>query len=159
MLRAKGVRVRSVRVDRHQSLLSLNGKLGDVDVEACGAGDHVGRAENKIKTVKEIYRTVITRLPWKLARRLIRDLVSFIIKRLNSQPSSSGVAISPRVSITNVKIDFDKEYQLGFGDYVEARNPAVKSNDADQPRTQSAIALYPVGNHVGSWKLMLLVRR
>jgi hypothetical protein len=55
-----------------------------------------------------------------------------------------------------VKIDFAKEYQLGFGDYVEARNPAVRSNDAEQPRTQSAVALYPVGNHVGSWKLMLL---
>ena len=156
MLRAKRVRIKSVGVDRHPSLLSLNGKLGDVDVQACGAGDHVGRAENKIKTIKEAFRTVVSRLPWRLARRLIRELVSFIIKRLNSQPSSSGVAISPRVSITGVKIDFEKEYSMGFGDYVEARNPAVKSNDAEQLRTQSAIALYPVGNQAGSWKLMLL---
>ena len=156
VLRAKGVRVRAVRVDRHQSLLTLRGKLGEVDVEACGAGDHVGRAENKIKTIKEMFRSVVARLPWRLARRLISDLISFVIKRLNSQPSSSGHNTSPRVSITGVKIDFDKEYMLGFGDYVETRNPMVKSNDAEQLRTQSAIALYPVGNHVGSWKLMLL---
>ncbi len=64
--------------------------------------------------------------------------------------------MSPRVSVTGVKIDFTKEYLLGFGDYVETRNSAVKSNDAEQPRTQSAIALYSVGNHVSSWKLMLL---
>jgi hypothetical protein len=156
VLAAKGVRVKSVRVDRHQSLLSMRGKLGSVDVEACGAGDHIGRAENKIRTIKEIYRTIIARLPWRLARRLICELISYIIKRLNSQPSDNTVHTSPRVTITGVKIDFEKEYKLAFGDYVEARNPAVRSNDAEQPRTQSAVALYPVGNHVGSWRMMLL---
>jgi hypothetical protein len=156
MLRSMGIKVRRIRVDRHQSLLAIRGKFPDVEVEACGAGDHVGRAENKIRTIKEQFRTIVARLPWKLARRLICELISYIIKRLNCQPTGAHVHMSPRVFMTGVKIDFAKEYLLGFGDYVETRNPAVRSNDAEQPRTQSAIALYPVGNHVGSWKLMLL---
>ena len=156
MLRSMGVKVRRIRVDPHQSLLGVKGKFPGIEVEACGAGDHVGRAENKIRTIKELFRTIVARLAWRLARRLICELIFYIVKRLNSQPTGARVHMSPRVSMTGVKIDFSKEYLLGFGDYVEARNPAVKSNDAEEPRTQSAIALYPVGNHVGSWRLMAI---
>ena len=34
--------------------------------------------------------------------------------------------------------------------------PAVKSNDAEDLLTQSAIAIYPISNHVGLWTRMLL---
>ncbi len=38
-----------------------------------------------------------------------------------------------------------KSTRLVFGDYVEARNPHVKSNDPEIARTDSAIALWIVG--------------
>ena len=53
-----------------------------------------------------------------------------------------------------MKIGFEKEYRVGFGDYVEARDPAARSNDAEASRTDSAIALWPTGNATGSWKLL-----
>ena len=122
-------------VDRHASLLALQGKLAGVPVEGCGAGDHVGRVENRIKTVKEHFRTVIARLPYHLPRRIICDLVFYVVKRLNSMPDSR-THISPRVMATGVKINFSNEYNLGFGDYVEARDPQCKSNDAEVLRTE-----------------------
>jgi len=60
------------------------------------------------------------------------------------------------VQLSGVKVDFVKEYRVGFGDYVEARDPAGKSNDAGASRTDSAIALWPTGNAAGSWKLLSL---
>ena len=152
-LRAHGFEVVELRVDRQAALLALQGKLGTVRVEACGSGDHVGMAENRVKTVKEGFRTVISRLAFRLPNRLVVDLIFYVVKRLNSQPSSFGDRRSPRVKTTGRKIPFDKEYSLGFGDYVEARDPSVKSNDAETSRTNSAIALWPTGNLTGSWKL------
>ena len=143
-------------VDRHPSLLVLQGKLTGIPVEGCGAGDHVGRVENRIKTIKEHFRTVIARLPYHLPRRIICDLVFYVVKRLNSMPDPR-THISPRVMATGVKINFSKEYNLGFGDYVEARDPQCKSNDAEVLRTESAIALWPTGNRQGSWKFLNLV--
>ena len=151
-LRAHGLEVTELRVDRQAALLALQGKLGNVKVEACGSGDHVGLVENRVKTVKEGFRTVVSRLSFRLPSRLVVDLIFYVVKRLNSQPSSFGDRRSPRVKATGRKIPFDKEYSIGFGDYVEARDPAVKSNDAEAPRTNSAIALWPTGNLTGSWK-------
>ena len=151
-LGAYGYEVVELRVDRQAALVALQGKLGKVKVEACGSGDHVGTAENRVKTVKEGFRTIVSRLPFRLPNRLVVELTFYVVKRLNSQPSSFDDKRCPRVKVTGRKISFDKEYSLGFGDYVEARDPAVKSNDADAPRTNSAIALWPTGNLTGSWK-------
>ena len=154
-LRGYGFNINVIMVDRQPSLLILSGRLGPVRVESCGAGDHIGRFENRIKTVKELFRTVSSRLTFKLARRLICDLVFYTIKRLNSQPSgASANRLAPRVRMSGVKVDFVKEYRVGFGDYVEARDPSVNSNDVEASRTDSAIALWPTGNASVSWKLL-----
>ena len=71
-------------------MLSLSGKIGTVRLEACGAGDHVGRIENRVKTVKEQYRTVSQRLKYRLPRRMVSDCVFYVVKRLNAQPSGPG---------------------------------------------------------------------
>ena len=36
--------------------------------------------------------------------------------------------VAPRVKFTGRKNKFEKEYALGFGDYVEAYDPTVVSN-------------------------------
>ena len=92
--------------------------------------------------------------PFQLAPILLKEVVHYCIKRLNSQIGvQRGEHTCPRVRLTGVKIDYDKDYRAGFGDYVEARNPAVTSNNVDDPRTDSCIALWPVGNRNGSWRL------
>lgn len=53
--------------------------------------------------------------------------------------------------ITGRKIGCRKEYLLGFGDYVEAYNPSLWSNDVTQKRTEPFIALYPSTNISGLW--------
>jgi len=151
------VRCDEVRVDRHGSLSKLVGRLPGIKVDVTGAGDHVERAENRIRTVKEKIRTAAMPLPYRLPVKQLKELVFFCVKRLNSQPGvNSSEHHCPRVQLTKVKIDFEKEYRVGFGEYVEARNPAATSNDALEERTESCIALWPVGNRTGSWTLFNL---
>ena len=151
------VRCQEIRVDRHGSLSKLSGRLPNIKVDVTGAGDHVERAENKIRTVKEKIRAAAMQLPYRLPVKLIKDLVYFCVKRLNAQPGvNSTEHRCPRVRLTKVKIDFDKEYRVGFGEYVEARNPAATSNDALEERTESCVSLWPVGNRAGSWTLFSL---
>ena len=151
--------VKAVYADRGGAMLGLSARLSasGIKVGLCGAGDHVGRAENRIKTVKEKLRTLINRLPFELPEALLGDAASYVVKRVNCETTSSRAGHRcPRVELTGIKIDYQSEYAVGFGDYVEARDPAAKSNNVDSRRTNSCIALWPVGNREGSWRLFTL---
>ena len=50
------------------------------------------------------------------------------------------------------QIDYMTEFKAGFGNYVEAYDPKVRSNTM-QSRSEPCLALYPVGNVSGSWIL------
>jgi len=55
--------------------------------------------------------------------------------------------------MTGRKIDYKREFMLGFGDYyIEAYNLKVKANSMRQ-RSEPCIALYPSANISGSWVL------
>ena len=146
-------------VDRAKAMIGVKERLGEIGIKVgiCGAGDHVGRVENRIKTIKEKLRTLINRLPFELPEALMSDAVTYVVKRLNCETHGASPGYRcPRVALTGTKIDFKREYCAGFGDYVEARDPAAKSNSVDSPRTNSCIALWPVGNREGSWSLYTL---
>ena len=122
-------------------------------VDVSGAGDHVEKVENKIKTVKERYRTVYDRLPYSLPGSLVKELVFYCVKRMNSEATvNSKDNICARVRMTGKRIEYAKEYKLGFGDYAEARDPSAVSNSAEQQRTKAVIMLWPTGNIKGSWR-------
>ena len=58
--------------------------------------------------------------------------------------------VCARVRFTGQRINYKREFSLGFGDYVEARDPNAVSKSSDQ-RIESCIALYPAINFTGSW--------
>ena len=94
--------------------------------EICGAGDHVNEAESCIKTIKQFFRSVKSGLIFQLTKRLVIELVIFIIGRLNlsfSQHSTDGQC--PRVRLTGVILDARKTLNAGFGYLVVARNKNV----------------------------------
>ena len=155
-IRSRGFIVSSLHVDPQLGLANLKGKLGNVAVEVCGAGDHVDRAEVKNKLIKERYRSCFSDLSYGLPATLVKDLVFYTVKRINLQPGQHSEGVSPIVKFTGRKINFDKEMTMKFGDYAEVRNPAAQSNDAEALRTESAIALWPTGNLQGSWRFFNL---
>ena len=129
-----------------------------VRVEACAAGDHVEEAESPIRTVKERFRSVKAGILFELTKRLVIELVQFIVGRINigiSQYSVDGLC--PRVRLTEIILDAKKELCTGFGYLVVARNKNVVSNDAMELRGEVCLALRPVGNRQGSWRMMKLI--
>ena len=64
---------------------------------------------------------MIAGLPWEPPRQLIKDLITYVASRINIHRTTAlGENICPRVLFTGVPVDYKKELQLAFGDYVEA---------------------------------------
>jgi hypothetical protein len=59
-------------------------------------------------------------LPWKLPKVLVKDLVAYVVSRRNiCRTTALSENVSPRVLFTGAPVDYKKELQVAFGDYVE----------------------------------------
>jgi hypothetical protein len=154
MLRSRGFDGRKNTVDPHKSFESLQGSFPDVEIDLSGAGDFLDKIDAKIRRVKELMRSVISGLPYRLPKERIRDLVTYAVGRLNLRSTDMLMSNEcPRVRFTGQILEYSSELGLAFGDYVEAYNPKAhaRSNDIFVPRTEPCIALYPSMNTNGSW--------
>jgi hypothetical protein len=74
--------------------------------------------------------------------------VAYAVLRLNiRRVSSLSENVCPRVLFTGIKIDYKKELNISFGDYVEAYK---KTDNTSTARTSACIALFPSSNAAGS---------
>jgi hypothetical protein len=141
-------------VDPQRSISGLRGSFPGTEVDVTGAGDHLDKVDSKIRRIKETMRSVIAGLAFSLPKRLVKDLVTYVVSRINTRRTTAlNDNVYPRVKFTGRKVDYKMEYCLAFGDYVEAYDPRAekKSNDAMTNRTEPCIVLYPSGNLNGSW--------
>ena len=153
VLREREFVVDKALTDRAKALLKLKGKIAGVVINSVGAGDHVVDVENEIKTFKERVRCVKADLAWKLPVVLGDALVEYVVGRCNMMPPHDGrSAECPRVQFLGRKTDAEKELGLSFGDYAEVKDDTGISNDTNNFRTSSCIALHPTGNDNMSWK-------
>jgi hypothetical protein len=153
-LRSRGFEPIRVMIDPHKSLVALQEASLGVEIDPSGAGDHLDKIDTKIRCLKELMRSVIADLPYKLPKDRMKDLVTYAVSRMNiSSTKALNNEASPRVRLTGFKPDFKHEFGPAFGDYAEVYDPksADKSNDVTMPRMQPCIALYPSANKNGSW--------
>jgi hypothetical protein len=153
-LRSRGFEPERIFVDPHKSLVALQGAFPGIEIDPCGAGDHLDKVDTRIRRLKELMRSVMADLPYTLPRQLLKDLVTYGVSRLNNRSTSALMdSTSPRVRLTGFVPDFKQEFGLAFGDYAEVYDPksAQRSNDVTMPRTEPCVALYPSANQNGSW--------
>lgn len=143
--------VNEVVYDPEKSLVRACGMLHGIQRTEVGAGEHVVNAENLIQHIKNICRCVIAGLPWKMPISLVSSLVKYAMRRRNSFITSS-VGEIPLEMVNGAKLDFKKEFCLGFGDRCEVYVKPIKTSTMEE-RTVSAIALYPVGRS-GAWRFL-----
>ena len=118
-----------------------------------GAGDHLPKVDSKIRRIKEVCRCVKSELEWTLPKGLVQDLVKYGTSRTNIRRTKAAKTNTcPRVKFTGQKVNYKQELALAFGDYIEAKKPRAKSNTLDD-WTEPCIALYPLSNFSGSWKV------
>ena len=151
LLRGYGYEPRFVEVDPAKCLAALRGSFPGVEIEVGGAGDHLPKVDARIRRVKEDCRAILHGLPFELPTELIKDLVVYGVSRKNTRRSSSNSSnVCSRTRLTGRKIDYKREYMLGFGDYCEVFDPTARNNRMME-RSNSVIALYPCANKSGSW--------
>jgi hypothetical protein len=151
LLRSFGFDVRMATVDPQKGLIALRGSFPGVEINPAGAGDHLHKVDAKIRRIKETTRSILAGLPYTLPKNRVKDLVSFVVNRINTRrPKALNDNVCPRTKLTGRKVSYQREFALGFGDYVEAKDPKAKSNSMDA-RSEPCIALYPAGNVTGSW--------
>ena len=65
--------------------------------------------------------------------------------------------VDPREMLTGEKLDAKVDLRVSFGEYVQTHTPnIVQKNRTSVPRTESAIALLPLGGTTGSVKFFCL---
>jgi hypothetical protein len=117
------------------------------------------RIDTKIRRVKELMRSVVSGLPFRVPRGRVKDLVTYAVGCLKLRSTEMLMSPEcPRVRFTGQRPEYSTELALVFGDYVEVYNPKehARSNDVFVPRTEPCMALYPAVNTKGSWVMFNL---
>ena len=124
-----------------------------VQLNTCGANDHVGDIERYIRTIKERVRAIWSRLPYKknVPKLIIAEMVAHVMMWLNSFPTKGGISetLSPRVIMTGTKMNYKKHCKLAFGAYAQTHEEDKPRNSAGIERTLGAICLGPENNLEG----------
>jgi len=119
-LRSRGFEPIKFYVDPHKSLTALKGEFPGMEIDDCGAGDHLDKVDTRIRRIKEMVRSIIAGLPYRLPRERLKDLVTYAVSRINLKRTSALIDnVSPRVKFTGVRPGYEAEFGLAFGDYVE----------------------------------------
>ena len=121
-------------------------------INPAGAGDHVPIVERKIRTIKERVRAYLQSIPYTLMFSLLRYLVEFCVTMINLLPDDQRVdPTSPHETFTGLKVDYNRQLRISFGDYAECKNPNRKPINGPKPRSDPCIALLPTLNQQGSY--------
>ena len=95
----------------------------ELTINYANTEDHVGEAERNNRFLKERFRTKFHYLPYKaIPRIMIRGLAIEVAKQSNYFPVKGGVSsiLSPRQLIEQRNLEFNKDFGIPFGSYVEA---------------------------------------
>ena len=140
VLQSRGFTCNVVITDPQRGLVVLVGKFHGVLINISGAGDHLPKVYIKIQRIKETCRSVKHGLAYKLPAFLVKDLVAYSGIRLNVRRTKAlGNNVCARIRFTGQCINYKREFALGFGDYVEAKDPKAVSNGSDEHAQSSSL--------------------
>lgn len=149
-----GFKIVCIKCDNEGGIVSLNNYLNSLNIKLniVPREQHIPLIERKIRQIKEIMRTIISGLEYRLPKTLLDYLVFYAIKCINALPTKhNNINISPYELFTGRKIDFKRDFRIKFGQFVQLFNDnSLKKNDVFTPRTIDAISLITNDNIQGS---------
>jgi len=128
------------------------------DTNVMAAKEHVSEIERTIRVIKERYRSLWHRLPYKtMPKLMIEEAAVNVVKWLNAFPPKGGISMeySPRIILGQRPIDYNKHCRYGFGSYCQATHE-VQPTNTPKPRTIGCIYLSPTDNIQGGHRLLNL---
>ncbi len=158
--KARGFTITTLRIDNEPAVASANitNMLAshNILVDTVAAGDHVSKAERRIRFIKEKWRVLVHTLAYVPSKILVRWGVIAANRLVNMQRSSTSLAPeSPREKFLGRLTDYKRDVAgIAFGSYVQA--PVPNPNNSDAPRTEACIALVPKDNQTGTFFVLKL---
>ncbi len=129
-------------MDLQGAFHALTTQFPVVIIDVGGAGDYVSKVDVKICHIKERYRSVKVKLPWKLPPALI------VRTWLHLQHHILTYVVLQHFLFTGLCMNYKKEFSLSFGDYAEVYDGTDNmAHSCHAP----CIALYQCNNMTGSW--------
>jgi hypothetical protein len=149
LLHSRGFIPMIVHTDPQSASRALTTQFPGVIIDVGGAGDYVSKVDVKIRSIKELYRSVKAGLPWKLPPTLVKDLVMYAVSHINiCHTTALNVNVCPKVLFTGLCVNYKKELSLAFGDYAEVYDGM---DNMAHSHSVPCIALYLCNNMTGSW--------
>ena len=108
---SRGVLPSIVHLDPQKGFEPLGKKVLGIEVDIGGAGDHMRIADNRIRHMKEIMRSVFASLPWSQPEVLDEPLALYAASRLNLR-KNPATGVCPRVAFTGRKPSFKAELSI-----------------------------------------------
>ncbi|KAL7466217.1 hypothetical protein ACHAXS_006508 [Conticribra weissflogii] len=137
-----GFTVQTILVDGQYE--PLKQQLLNIVVNTTASSEHVGEVERTLRVIKEQARATVSGLPYqRMPRRILIELINFVVFWLNAFPARTGV--SPQEIIIRQAVDYNKHCKTQFGSYCEVFDDPQPSNTLS-PQTQPAISIGPTGN-------------
>jgi len=131
--------VKKIRSDRESVFLATENHLNQQGVlyEKSAPGQHVGKVERAIRTLKGRYRSVLNSLQYTLPDSLQESLNLDVVQMLNITPNVHTGNSNPRELTAGVKVDASKVLRATFGDLVIAHTP----NNPKNAKSKSEIGI------------------
>ena len=83
LLRSKGFDVKQMEVYLERGMISLQNKTPGIDIEPVGVEDHIPKVDAVIRRIKEMARSVVSRLPYSLPQSKAEALVTYTVSKKN----------------------------------------------------------------------------
>ena len=128
----------------------------DIEINVVNTDEHVGDIERLNRTIKEKFRTRYYRLTFKaIPKVMINALACVTSHAMNLFPVKGGVStyFSPHIILGKKQLDYKKDFQHEFGEYVEASQVNNLSN-TNLPQTTIAVYLRPSNSIQGGHQVM-----
>ena len=147
-----GFRIKEVRCDNEFHPIFDGIEEDDnfnMKVNYCATQEHVPEAERNNRVIKERARCTLHRLPYRsLPTVMLRELPGIMADKLNLFPSRMGISkhYSPRTIMHQRTVDYNKECQYSFGEYVQAHDEPDPSN-TQVARALGCLYIKPMDNY------------
>jgi len=93
-----------VYMDRQSVFRTMVNDFPGVEINTGGAGGYVDKVDAKIRRIKDTYRSVKSGLLWKLPKSKVKDLLAYVVSRLNLRRTTViECSVSARVLFTGVR--------------------------------------------------------
>ena len=139
---AQGFSVSKIWTDPERGFVALNGRVS-APIQSVGARQHVADAEVEIRILKERLRSTESGLAYNVCNKLAIYMVYGATMALNCMPRTDR-DVSPREKFLGVKLNYNNDLRIPFGEYVHAEvMPNVSEKNTNVKRAVAAIALIP----------------